>query len=259
MIKILILNAPNLSIKDYYAAPDKDIQIQEDHATMPGIFALVPVGSQQDESGHVTAFYNPDCVRAIRALVKPGQYDWIVNGYDPAPYEPTLGETGGYTDPFQDVYLGTWYSTVRVDGHESLYATHEFVHFCTHKLDRLGIQVQDIMDLTPVEQPDGSIKMIPYYLNEQPENPDSNYNRQWKIIDPHKAHLTDKVPLLKFGQSNFWVGMYQLQLQSLGYSLPATAYFGPLTLAATKDIQSKNNLTVDGLVGPLTLYHSVLR
>ena len=254
-VKVLILNAPNCSIAAYYAA--KDLIIQETHDTLPGIFPLVAVGSHEDESGVTVPFYNIDCVKAIRNICMPGQYDFIIFGYDATPYQPNIGETAGYTDWYNNVYLGTWYCTVRTDTHESLYATHEFEHFCTGKLDRLGLAVNDIMDMTPVKQPDGSIKIIPYYLNEQPNNPDSNYNRQWAIVSPYKNHLSDPTPLLYYGLKNFWVACYQIQLNQMGYSIPITGYFGPITLRATKDIQQKNGLAVDGFVGPKTLLYSV--
>ncbi|MEX1308179.1 MAG: peptidoglycan-binding protein [Eubacteriales bacterium] len=44
----------------------------------------------------------------------------------------------------------------------------------------------------------------------------------------------------------------QQMLVSLGYAIEADGYFGELTDKAVKDFQSKNNLTIDGIVGDET-------
>ena len=48
------------------------------------------------------------------------------------------------------------------------------------------------------------------------------------------------------------VRAFQQRLQALGWQIEADGLFGPRSEAATRLIQQQNNLTVDGIVGPLT-------
>lgn len=54
---------------------------------------------------------------------------------------------------------------------------------------------------------------------------------------------------LKYRSRGGSVAYLQELLGKLGYSIPATGYFGRITEGAVKDFQSKNNLVIDGLVG----------
>ncbi|MBB6217372.1 peptidoglycan hydrolase-like protein with peptidoglycan-binding domain [Anaerosolibacter carboniphilus] len=54
---------------------------------------------------------------------------------------------------------------------------------------------------------------------------------------------------LKLGSKGSAVKDLQTKLNGKGYQLKADGVFGQLTLAAVKDYQSKNGLTVDGIVG----------
>lgn len=54
------------------------------------------------------------------------------------------------------------------------------------------------------------------------------------------------------GASNNFIFLLQFILNQLGYSLLVDGKFGRNTNAAVKDFQSKNNLLVDGIVGPNT-------
>lgn len=54
---------------------------------------------------------------------------------------------------------------------------------------------------------------------------------------------------LKYRSRGSSVAYLQELLGKLGYSIPATGYFGRMTEGAVKDFQSKNNLVIDGLVG----------
>lgn len=44
----------------------------------------------------------------------------------------------------------------------------------------------------------------------------------------------------------------QAKLADMGYDIAADGDFGPATLAAVKEFQKKNNLEIDGLIGPST-------
>lgn len=57
---------------------------------------------------------------------------------------------------------------------------------------------------------------------------------------------------IRDGTSNNFVFLLQFILNQLGYSLLVDGKFGRNTDAAVKNFQSKNNLSVDGIVGPNT-------
>lgn len=60
------------------------------------------------------------------------------------------------------------------------------------------------------------------------------------------------VKAIKYGMKGDVVANLQTTLNNLGYNLAVDGSFGPKTLAAVKDYQQKNGLTVDGMVGPQT-------
>jgi murein DD-endopeptidase MepM/ murein hydrolase activator NlpD len=68
------------------------------------------------------------------------------------------------------------------------------------------------------------------------------------------AHATYSVfsRLLEYGDSGNDVRTLQGWLTDVGYAVPSTGYFGPVTLAAVKAFQSAHHLAVDGVVGPIT-------
>lgn len=59
-------------------------------------------------------------------------------------------------------------------------------------------------------------------------------------------------PILKLGSRGTAVKTWQKTLVDLGYEIEIDGIFGPLTVAATKDFQSKNGIEIDGIVGPIT-------
>lgn len=58
--------------------------------------------------------------------------------------------------------------------------------------------------------------------------------------------------LLEYGDTGNDVKTLQGWLTEVGYPVPSTGYFGPVTLAAVKSFQSAHHLSVDGVVGPIT-------
>jgi hypothetical protein len=58
--------------------------------------------------------------------------------------------------------------------------------------------------------------------------------------------------LLEYGDSGNDVRTLQSWLSEVGYSVPSTGWFGPVTLQAVKSFQAAHHLTVDGIVGPIT-------
>lgn len=59
-------------------------------------------------------------------------------------------------------------------------------------------------------------------------------------------------PLLRYTSRGNDVRDLQLMLREVGFELEADGIFGPITRECVKSFQAKNNLAVDGLVGPLT-------
>lgn len=57
---------------------------------------------------------------------------------------------------------------------------------------------------------------------------------------------------VRLGDTGDGVSQIQTALKGLGYDLEPDGQFGPVTDRAVRDYQSKNNLTVDGVVGPKT-------
>ena len=57
-------------------------------------------------------------------------------------------------------------------------------------------------------------------------------------------------PTLRQGARNNFVYLLQFILSQLGYNLSIDGIFGANTLSAVQDFQTKNGLTVDGIVGP---------
>lgn len=60
------------------------------------------------------------------------------------------------------------------------------------------------------------------------------------------------VKAIKYGMKGDEVSNLQTSLKNAGYNIDVDGSFGPQTLAAVKDYQQKNGLTVDGMVGPQT-------
>ena len=63
------------------------------------------------------------------------------------------------------------------------------------------------------------------------------------------------VKAIKYGMKGDDVSNLQTSLKNAGYNIDVDGSFGPQTLAAVKDYQQKNGLTVDGMVGPQTQQH----
>ncbi|HZU61153.1 MAG TPA: peptidoglycan-binding protein [Solirubrobacteraceae bacterium] len=69
-----------------------------------------------------------------------------------------------------------------------------------------------------------------------------------------QAHATSSVftRLLRYGDRGNDVKTLQSWLTEVGYPVPNTGYFGPITLRAVKSFQRAHHLAVDGVVGPIT-------
>lgn len=81
-----------------------------------------------------------------------------------------------------------------------------------------------------------------------------NGNVDLNIMYEETASLErEKFPVLRKGSKGYYVGYVQEKLNSLGYNCGAVDKdFGSNTKLAVEDFQSRNGLTVDGVVGPKT-------
>lgn len=101
------------------------------------------------------------------------------NGQEfPAPNIPT-----GYCycpkkQPFMDILLDA-----RIPEANYLLIIHEMMHALRFKANLAGFNIEDVMDT--------------YYLNNEPENPLSNFGQQWKLLQPYLQSLKQPLqPLL---------------------------------------------------------------
>jgi len=128
-------------------------------------------------------------------------YDFILVGYDIKDY-PTTQNLGGYT--YADCLLPskTFYSVVRNDGHNN-YFIHELHHLLVNKLhyteSKTYLTVKDYMDTDSQGRP--------FYLNEEPENPLSNYSQTWNQIKPYLSILNNTMNTYKYFSAKEVVGL----------------------------------------------------
>ncbi len=81
------------------------------------------------------------------------------------------------------------------------------------------------------------------------EAPSSEETASEEAIAPSPTDL----PVLRLGMRGSAVERLQERLRVLGvYSAPIDGVFGPATQAAVQDIQQRNRLNADGIVGPAT-------
>ncbi len=183
-MKILALNCnPDLS---YFS--NRGLNFEVEHKTITDIFPLQHTHNALNQNGTVTAFYTPYPVPYLEANYKSFDYSIILIGWNPKDYSTLANGTGGYTgsDPLSS---GTFWCTVRQDTPpQNNYPIHEIHHALVgilnvnlHYNHSLATQVRDYMDLDSQNRP--------YYLNEQPENPLSNYAQTWANIKPHLSEL----------------------------------------------------------------------
>lgn len=66
------------------------------------------------------------------------------------------------------------------------------------------------------------------------------------------AHAAWMAPYMYEGQTGPQIRQLQSQLDTHGYHVPQTGYFGPITESAVRSFQQRTHITVDGMVGPVT-------
>lgn len=187
-MKILCINfKPDVS---YFTKRGLNFEI--DYLEDKTIFPLRFVARKQNQKKEWVDLYTPDASSYLQAKYPRYKYAIIFFGYDPKQYDARLGNTGGFTD---NVLLPTTtcWGTVRLDGNENTYFTHEMHHALANivilKFNSYG--GKDYMDITPVTK-NGVLDWSdfqPFYKNDQPDAPDSNHGVTWNFLRPHLPAL----------------------------------------------------------------------
>jgi len=132
--------------------------------------------------------------QALLQLMIPndGKCDVVAYMYDRSVNDmPSFGLAFDVSPTLRGIYLATSIVDDNVDyTWKSL--CHEIMHTFFHKLHSLGLTlIYDPMDNTFVNG-----KWIPYYNNEQPYSPDSNFGYAWKNLEPFMDKLFPKADIV---------------------------------------------------------------
>ena len=182
-MKILAINCkPDLS---YFTT--RGLNLEVEYATINQIFPVKFLYNVKDQYGVEVPMYTPDCASYLETHYKTFDYSFIMVGWNPTDYSNVLSHTGGFTCP-EKLSSGTTWITVREDPGfvNNNYPIHELHHgLCGIINIDYGIHIPiDFMDNTLVNG-----TWIPYYKNDFPNDPDSNYAVTWKNIIPYLLRL----------------------------------------------------------------------
>lgn len=177
-------------------------------------------------------------------LMQPaeGKYDAVAYLYDRSAYQTVWY---GLAFPISKNLCGIYLATDKINDSvdytwKSL--SHEIMHTFFHRLISNRYLVVDPMDAMLV----GGV-WKPFYNNEQPDNPDSNFGEAWRRLKPLWNKLFLPMRVLKKGMRGEDVKELQQKLQII-----ADGIFGAYTEKKVKEFQNKNGLVADGIVGRLT-------
>ena len=177
-MKILAINLPNLDLS-YFKKRGLDFEVKHINLDLN-----VPLKFLYNFNGQ--DFYSPDLHNTLNFKFPKFEQSFILYGYtsnDPK------NSTGGYAY-FDKLNSGSRWASVRIDGNENKYAVHELHHLICNviNIDFKDITPKDFMDRTPVGNPP---IWLNYYLNHDPENPESNHGRTWANIIPFLPKLNN--------------------------------------------------------------------
>lgn len=183
-MKLLVINIPNIDLS-YFSK--RGLNFEVEHKTITQKFPLKYLYNAITGTGQSVHLYTPDVLNYLETNFKE-KYAGIIVGYNASDYGSEIKNTGGYTY-HSPLSSGAFWCTVR-DGINA-FAIHELHHIlCLIINIRLGDRVpKDFMDYTPVNG-----QWLPYYLNEQPENPESNHARTWNNIVPFLPRIEALFP-----------------------------------------------------------------
>jgi len=175
-MKILAINLPNLDLS-YFTKRGLNFEVKHINLDID-----VPLKFLYNFNGQ--DFYSPDLHNTLNIKFHKFEQSFILYGYTSNDPKNT---TGGYAY-FDKLNSGSRWASVRIDGNENKYAVHELHHLICGviNIDFKDITPKDFMDRTPVGNPP---IWINYYLNHDPENPESNHGRTWANIIPFLPKL----------------------------------------------------------------------
>lgn len=269
MYKILVLkNSPSIdvaaecdaAVKFYATRPKpiaiqfffKDINIKADYK----VYKTVNGFSSETGLPMPVNFYGlVDSVKdTIRTIVKEGEYNAVMIVNDISNIPVIAGRSYDNWTNFLPLYLHTGFMQIvytaylKQRGELKTAILHEPMHDFCYTLNRYGYPVMDEMDVDHLGRP--------YYKNDSPEDPDSNFGFTLKNIAPYIDKLVPAVigkRTLRLKMDGADVADLQTNLKNLGYNVGIIdGKFGTKTEAAVKAFQSANGLTADGIAGPLT-------
>lgn len=174
-MKLLAINLPNLDLS-YFTK--RGLNFEVEHKTINEIFPLKYLYEIKNQWGELKSMYTPFPDNYLKTNYQNYDQAIILVGYNPKDYSILQNNTGGYTH-FNLLPCGSVWATVRKDGNENVYALHELHHaLCLIINLKFGDRTpKDFMDSTLVNG-----VWQPYYLNDQPENPQSNHAQTWANI-----------------------------------------------------------------------------
>jgi len=175
-MKILAINLPNLDLS-YFKNRGLDFEVKHINLDLNAPLKWLYHFNGQD-------FHTPDLHDRLNTKFPKFEQMYILYGYKD---NNSANTTGGYAY-FNPLNSGSFWASVRIDGNENKYAIHELHHLLCHTINlRLkDITPKDFMDSTPVGNPP---IWYNYYLNDQPNNPQSNHSRTWANIIPFLPKL----------------------------------------------------------------------
>jgi len=128
-------------------------------------------------------------------------------------------------------------------GKVSLAIKHEIMHSLCFYLNGLGYRVRDEMDTDNQGRA--------FYLNDEPNNPLSNFGQTWNNIKPFLNIISNTpqntFPVLRIGSKGEEVKELQILL-----GITADGNFGDMTFKVLTAFQRTNKLVADGICGKLT-------
>lgn len=144
--------------------------------------------------------YSPDTYDYLDKKYTQSEYDIIIWGWSPSNYGAEANYTGGVING-RKLSCGAYTASIRLDQSYNTYIVHELHHLLILMLSETGTLVNDYMDEDK--------KRRPYYLNNEPENPESNYAQTWNEIKPYLSKLNNykQTTMYKYFKPNEIVGL----------------------------------------------------
>lgn len=237
-MKILCINSkPNL---DFFTKRGLILDVAYD--TCNKIFPTIKTQTATTSDNKIVTLYSPDVSQYLEDTYKNQKYDVIIFGWNPKDYGSEFNSTGGQTFR-KKLSNGAYYITARQDGGN--YEVHELMHAIGQilYLDLKKYDAADQMDVTFIEG-----KPNFYYLNDQPENPKSNFGVTWETYKKYLPELNRTPSItLKIGSTGPLVKELQVLL-----GIKADGQFGPVTKKILIAFQRSKGLVADGICGPKT-------